>query len=202
MASNVGAGLTTTTSLDDYDDFEERFVDPFEITSSCVFVVLGALTICIYYRIARAHARQGFRTHFQRIFFVLITNDIFTFLFQLFDVRLPTWGVHEWYLDLREGLWPTILNYGATVTLMVQSFGTLLIAVNRFTSLVMPLRFIVLVSKETRETVLGKRDDTISGGKAHSKIAVSRILSINPTQNGPPVVSTITFMGRNTVHVA
>ncbi|CAJ0587568.1 unnamed protein product, partial [Mesorhabditis spiculigera] len=141
MASNVGAGLTTTTSLDDYDDFEERFVDPFEITSSCVFVVLGALTICIYYRIARAHARQGFRTHFQRIFFVLITNDIFTFLFQLFDVRLPTWGVHEWYLDLREGLWPTILNYGATVTLMVQSFGTLLIALNRFTSLVMPLRY-------------------------------------------------------------
>ncbi|CAJ0944838.1 unnamed protein product, partial [Mesorhabditis belari] len=138
MATNVGGGMT---SSDDYDDYDDHFVDPFEMISSSAFLILGVTTIWIYYRIAKFHSTNGFKTNFQRIFFILITNDMVSFLAQLFDVRLPTWGVHEWYFYIKEGPVPTILNYLSTVTLMIQSFGTLLVAINRATSLMFPVHY-------------------------------------------------------------
>ncbi|CAJ0921444.1 unnamed protein product, partial [Mesorhabditis belari] len=98
MATNVGGGMT---SSDDYD-YDDHFVDPFEMISSSAFLILGVTTIWIYYRIAKFHYTNGFKTNFQRIFFILITNDMISFLAQLFDVRLPTWGVHEWYFYIKE----------------------------------------------------------------------------------------------------
>lgn len=52
----------------------EDFVDPFEICSSSVFIVLLIPTIYIFMSISVNHFRKGFPSTFHKLFFVSMSN--------------------------------------------------------------------------------------------------------------------------------
>ncbi|CAJ0918247.1 unnamed protein product, partial [Mesorhabditis belari] len=67
-----------------------------------------------------------------------ILQDLILHYVILFRIRLPTWGVHEWYWFLRTGFFPSALGYLNGLCVQLQVIGTLLIAINRATSLAFP----------------------------------------------------------------
>ncbi|CAJ0580444.1 unnamed protein product, partial [Mesorhabditis spiculigera] len=123
------------------DDYEGHFVDPVEIVSSSVFIVIGLCTLPIYFRLTLYHWRHGFKTHYQKIFFVCFTNDLFNHYSQLFRTRLPTWGVNEWFWYVQVGVLPTTCGLIQSFSLQFQVLGTLLIAANRASSLAYPSKY-------------------------------------------------------------
>lgn len=67
--------LAITSEIPDvYDDFEGHYIDPVEIISSCIFIPIGLLTDIVYIRILIYHLRHGFKTHYQKIFLLCITD--------------------------------------------------------------------------------------------------------------------------------
>ncbi|CAJ0952213.1 unnamed protein product, partial [Mesorhabditis belari] len=114
----------------------------------------------------------------------------------LFRIRLPTWGVYEFFWNVQEGVIPAILAVGYMFSVLFQELGTLLIAINRATSLTFPqhyewvsfrLAFLLLISEETRMIVTGKlkgRDGV------HTKTAVSTI----SMQNSPRLLQSSMLM--------
>ncbi|CAJ0935896.1 unnamed protein product, partial [Mesorhabditis belari] len=131
---------TTAISAQDdvYDDFENHYIDPVEIVSSCIFILIGLLTDAIYFRLLHYHWRNGTKTHYQKIFLICITNDISLHYTMLIRIRLPTWGVHEWYRYIMTGFFPLILAYLNGVFMEIQVLGTFLIASNRATAVAFP----------------------------------------------------------------
>ena len=62
--------VDTSTSDWYYDDF----VDPVEITSSSVFIILSLPTIVIVILLLRFHIKFGFKYPFQKLFLICVLN--------------------------------------------------------------------------------------------------------------------------------
>ncbi|CAJ0916842.1 unnamed protein product, partial [Mesorhabditis belari] len=117
-------------------------IDPFEITSSFIFLILGSITCYIYVKILLHHLRKGFKSHYQKIFLIFSANDLVVWAVQYLELRLPTWGVNEWlYSGIQTGFVPYLIYYLAVFTFLTQYLGTLLVAVNRASALYQPTAY-------------------------------------------------------------
>ncbi|CAJ0585056.1 unnamed protein product, partial [Mesorhabditis spiculigera] len=71
----------------------------------------------------------------------MITMDLVVHYGSLLRVRTSTWGVFEWYWYIRDGPIPLIIGLFVEYSILFQVLGTLLIAVNRATSMAMPHKY-------------------------------------------------------------
>ncbi|CAJ0582691.1 unnamed protein product, partial [Mesorhabditis spiculigera] len=65
-------------------------------------------------------------------------QDVLCYLATMFDIRLPTWGVHEWYYYIQWGVIPLVLQFVSCYTSVVQFLSAPVIAANRAHALASP----------------------------------------------------------------